>query len=525
MTERRRSGLLLPLFSFPSSASWGIGEMADLVPMAAWLAGAGQGVLQLLPVSEMAPAQQSPYSAISAMAIDPLFIRVPDVPDFDAIGGEASLDAYERATLEDARAATRIEHTAVRRLKRAALGRAFDRFVTAEWAHDTGRARAFKGFLSEQAWWVEDYAIFRAIHAREDERPWMAWPEPLQRREPAAIDRTRRELAREVLFYQYLQWIADGQWRAARTAAGEVAIFGDLAFMVDTDSADVWSRQRQFRLDASLGVPPDAFSAAGQDWGMPVYEWDAMVSEDFRWLRERARRSANLYDGYRIDHVVGFYRTYGRPRAGGVPFFTPPDEPSQAALGERVLAILGQAGAAIVAEDLGTVPDFVRASLARLGVPGFRVFRWERRWHAPGEPFIDPADYPAASVAASGTHDTETMIAWWDRASVDERRLAVALPTVDRLARRAGIPDAAAADGRAMRDVLLEALQASGSRLLLLPIQDVFGWTDRINVPATITDDNWTFRLPWPCDQLDAIPEARERQARLRAWAAQYQRL
>ena len=524
-TERRRAGVLVPLFSCPSSASWGIGEIADLVPMAAWLAGAGQSVLQLLPINEMAPLQQSPYSAISATAIDPLFIHVPAVPDFEAIGGDASLDAGERASLEAARAATRVPHAAVRRLKRAALGRAFDRFVTAEWACDTDRARGFRSFLSEQAWWVEDYALFRAIHAREDERPWMTWPEALQRREPAAIDRARRELAREVLFYQYLQWIADGQWKAARAAVGRVALFGDLAFMVDTDSADVWSRQHQFRLDASLGVPPDAFSATGQDWGMPVYAWDAMAAEDFRWLRERARRSANLYDGYRIDHVVGFYRTFGRPRAGGEPFFTPPDEPAQLALGERMLALLGEAGAEIVAEDLGTVPDFVRASLARLGVPGFRVFRWERQWHVEGQPFVDPAEYPAGSVATSGTHDTETMMVWWSGAAAEERRLVAVLPTVERLAVRAGIGDVLSADEPALRDVLLEALYASGSGLLLLPVQDVFGWRDRINVPATVTDDNWTFRLPWPCDRLNDVPEARERQERLRAWAGQYQRL
>src|SRR6185312_1751449 len=131
-------------------------------------------------------------------------------------------------------------------------------------------------------------------------------------------------------------------------------LFGDLPFMVDSDSADVWARQADFRLDASVGVPPDAFSATGQDWGMPVYRWDVMAAEDYRWLHERARRNADLYDGYRVDHLVGFYRTYGRPRDGGAPFFTPSDEAHQVALGETVLRIFGDAGAEIIAEDLGT---------------------------------------------------------------------------------------------------------------------------------------------------------------------------
>src|SRR5262249_23743034 len=160
-------------------------------------------------------------------------------------------------------------------------------------------------------------------------RAWTDWPEALQRREPAAIAEARRELAGEILFYQYLQWIAAGQWADARRRAHGVRLFGDLPFMVDGDSADVWARQHQFRLDVSPGGPADAFSAEGQNWGMPVYRWDVIANEDFRWLRERARRTADLFDGYRVDHVVGFYRTYGRPRDGGAPFFTPDDEPAQ----------------------------------------------------------------------------------------------------------------------------------------------------------------------------------------------------
>ena len=126
-------------------------------------------------------------------------------------------------------------------------------------------------------------------------------------------------LPTSVLFRQYIQWIADEQWRRARAAAGErgVKLFGDLPFMVDGDSADVWARQSDFDIEASVGVPPDAFSATGQDWGMPAYRWDVIARQDFRWLRDRARRSAALYDGYRVDHLVGFYRTYSRPRNGG----------------------------------------------------------------------------------------------------------------------------------------------------------------------------------------------------------------
>jgi 4-alpha-glucanotransferase len=520
--SRRRAGLLIPLFSCPSTASWGIGDIADLVPMTAWLAAAGQRVLQLLPLNEMAPGQQSPYSAISAMAIDPVFISLPAVPDFETIGGEASLCDADRAALEQARHAPGIQHQTVRRLKHGALRAAFARFKEAEWCRDTERARSLKNFLSAQAWWIEDYAIFRALHAREGERPWTEWPEALQRRDPSAIDQARRELAREVLFYQYLQWLAATQWADARRHAHGVELFGDLPFMVDGDSADVWARQHQFRLDASIGAPPDAFTANGQDWGMPVYRWDVIASEGFHWLRERARRGADLFDGFRIDHLVGFYRTYGRPRDGGEPFFTPPTEPEQIALGERLLGVFREGGAEIIAEDLGTVPDFVRASLARLGVPGFRVLRWERYWHTDGQPFRDPSDYPSISVATSGTHDTEPVALWWEHVASAERQMIGALPTIQRITDGRGLADRPYDPD--VRDVLNEALFASGSNLLLLPVQDVFGWRDRINEPALVSDTNWTFRLPWPCDRMDEQPEARERQATLRRWTQRYGR-
>jgi 4-alpha-glucanotransferase len=522
---QRRAGVLIPLFVCRSTSSWGIGDIGDLAPTTSWLAAAGQRVLQLLPLNEMAPGQQSPYSAISAMATDPIYIHVPAVQDFAALGGRSALSSSSQASLVRVSKASCVEYAAVRTLKGEALTAAFERFLECEWHRDSERAGRLRTFLSDQGWWIDNYALFRAIHAREEERPWFEWPEPLTRRDPDALERARRELSREVLFYEYLQWLADDQWHVARAharAAG-VALFGDLPFMVDADSADVWGLQDDFRLDVSVGVPPDAFSATGQDWGMPLYDWPALAADDFRWLRARARRSADLYDGYRVDHLVGFYRTYGRPRAGGRPFFTPADQREQVALGERVLSIFREPGSEIVAEDLGTVPDFVRESLARLGVPGFRVLRWEREWQEEGQPFREPRAYPSCSVATSGTHDTETMAVWWKEAPDEDKRDIQRLETVRQLARGADLTTAPF--NPTVRDVLLEALFASGSDLLLLPVQDLFGWLDRINQPATVADTNWCFRLPWPIDRLDDLAEARERQATLRRWSGRYQRL
>jgi 4-alpha-glucanotransferase len=147
--------------------------------------------------------------------------------------------------------------------------------------------------------------------------------------------------------------------------------------------------------------------------------------------------------------------------------------------------------------------------------------RWERWWHLDGQPFRDLADYPIESVAASGTHDTEPLMTWWNSTPEEDRRQLNDLPTVQAVTMGRGLLDQSPSE---VRDGLIQALYASASKLVLLPVQDAFGWCDRINVPATITPDNWTFRLPWPSDRLDDIPEARDCQARLRAWAEKYER-
>jgi 4-alpha-glucanotransferase len=503
----------VPLASIRSSADWGIGEIGDLVPMAAWLRDAGLDLLQLLPVNEMASGERSPYSAQSALAIDPIFISVGALEDFYAAGGEAALDASARAVLATVRASERIAYEAVRAVKRHALRLAFERFLDAEWRRGTPRARRFRAFLQRQRWWLDDYALFRVLHDVHEMQPWWEWPDGQRDRVPAVLDQVRLELAHELLYVRYLQWVAHAQWTTARAEAAPVGFVGDLPFMVSADSADVWARQDTFARDATVGTPPDAFSETGQDWGLPVYQWEVMARDGFEWLRARARRAADLYAAYRIDHLVGFYRTYVRPIDGSPAYFVPEGEAAQQRLGEAILLVFQQAGARIIAEDLGTVPDFVRASLASLGVPGYRVLRWEREWHDPGQPFREPAAYPAASLATTGTHDTESLAAWWDESPEDVRQALLALSDLAALGFTAG----QAFDAR-LRDALLELLIRSGSDFVIFPIQDVFGWRDRINTPATVGGDNWTWRLPWPVETWSSVTEAAERADAMRGW-------
>jgi len=520
----RRAGVLVPLFSIPSRRSWGIGEIGDIEPMTQWLAAAGQRILQLLPINEMPRHESSPYSALSAMAIDPQFVTMDHVEDFVESGGEAALAPADRATLEEVRSAPRIRYADVRRLKREGLARSFRRFDKVEFGKGTRREAAFKAFIAEQSWWLDDYALFSVLRTRYG-RSWTSWPAPFRSRRADALAMARAELARPIRFRQYVQWLADDQWKTARGRAGGVALFGDLPFMVGVDSVDVWSHQDEFRLDASVGVPPDAFSETGQDWRLPLYRWDVLQQRDFDWLRHRAVRNAHLFDACRVDHLVGFYRTYFRPLDGSPPQFSPPDEPLQVALGEQVLRAFRESGPEIFAEDLGVVPDFVRASMVRLSIAGYKILRWERHWNTEGQPFSDPADYPALSVATSGTHDTESMATWWRELPIEQRRAVMNIPSVrDRL--RVDDREDVEAPGLppAIRTALLEALFASGSDSLILPIQDLFGWTDRINQPATISALNWTWRLPWLSDRLLVEEEPVAMAVRAAEWARRYQR-
>jgi 4-alpha-glucanotransferase len=524
--HKRGAGILVPLFSIPSSRSWGIGEIGDLERMTGWLSNSGQRLLQLLPITETSPDDPSPYGAISAMAIDPQYISLEDMEDFAAIGGEPRLGSGPRQMLDRVRSARAIDYRSVRELKQAALRRAFDHFAATEWSSNSARSVALRTFATEHSWWLDDYALFRAVRARNGERQWMDWPQAIRTRVPEALEAERQALRNEVLFRTYLQWIATEQWGRARERSNGVALFGDLPFMVSGDSADVWARQDEFGQEGSVGVPPDAFSASGQDWGLPPYHWDVVKERDFDWLRLRARRMAQLFTGYRVDHVVGFYRTFVLPKGGGEGVFTPADQSAQTALGEQILDVFRSTGVEIIAEDLGTVPDFVRDSLARAAIPGYKVFRWERHWHSPGQPFKDPPEYPADSVATSGTHDTEPMMVWWAQAPLDERQAVLDTPSVrGRLseAQRVQAIDSPTLS-LPMKNVLLEVLFASGADLVILPIQDAFGWSDRINRPATVGEQNWTWRLPWPTDRMSSEPEAVAVERQLREWSAQYGR-
>ena len=482
----RLSGILLPLFSLRARDDFGIGDFGALEGMFDWMTAARQRLLMLLPLLPTAEGDASPYATRSAFGLNPLFIHLPSVPEFEESGGFEALNDEERRHLEEARTAPRIRYDLVFRLKGAAAMRAFSRFEEVHGRGDTSRGREFRQWQAGQRGWLETYALYASLSAEQQHRAWWEWPQPLRDREPAALLDATRRLSREILFREWQQWIAETQWQRVRQAANRrrILLCGDEPFIIGQDSADAWANPRILCRDARLGVPPDAFSATGQDWGLPYFDFPEMQKEEYAWLRFRARKAASYYDVRRVDHAVGYFRQWIRDERTPSGRFVPEDEPTQRRLGELHFRILSE-DAGIIAEDLGVVPDWVRQILTGLGLPGYRVLRWERDGHV----YRNPRNFPAVSLVTTGTHDTETVREWWE-ANDDAERAAVAraYPEFE------GVEPTPAFSPR-IHEAFIAACENAGSDLAVLPWQDVLGTRDRINLPGTMGDANWAYRI------------------------------
>jgi 4-alpha-glucanotransferase len=500
----RHAGVIVPTFSLRSASDWGVGEIPDLAGMAAWLQASGHGALHTLPLAERAPGERSPYSALSAFAIDPIHVGLDQLEDFAAAGGRAALEPADREAIARLRAQPAIDYDGVRALKARALARAFAVFERKESATGSGRARRFAAFEAAEAAWLADFARYRARREAYGVA-WMAWPADARGPGDAALAARER-------YHAWVQWIAHEQLGDARRTAATcgVELVGDLPFTVAADSADVWARRDEFDPGVSIGAPPDAFNADGQDWALPAFRWEVVRAGDFAWLRARLAHVGRWLDGARLDHVVGYFRTFVRP-PHAAPHFDPEEESAQRALGAAVLDAAREAarGMRLVVEDLGDVPPFVREAIAERALPGYRVLRWEGDWPA----FRDPRTFPPCSIATSGTHDTSTLATWWsDELEDDARRRLTEVPVF------ATLRDAGPVFSPTVHEGLVDGLYAAGSDTALLVVTDVFGARDRINTPATVGPHNWSYRLPLTVEEL-AGARGRERAAWLRAAA------
>lgn len=519
LLQKRSAGVLLPLFSLRTSESKGIGEFTEIPAFAAWMKHAGLKLWMMLPLQELGGGSVSPYGPLSAFALEPLYITLQALPEF-ALLPQTMRERYRETTSRTA-LAERVEYAPLIREKRRLLRACYRKF--AQTPHNEARQLDLERFKKEHHDWLPDYALFRSIK-RYTSRSWRKWPPSLRNRDPNALRGAREIYSDDIAYYEWIQWVAYRQYEAARQAASAlgVSLVGDLPFLVGEDSSDVWARQDEFRFDASVGVPPDAFSAEGQDWGLPVYKWNDIREGGYAWFRQRGRLAAKLFDAFRVDHVVGLYRTYVRPKTNprdslppAMPHFVPSDETLQRRQGEELLAALAEGGAEVIAEDLGIIPDFVRDSLTKLQIPGYKVFRWEND----NGVYRQPAEYPPNSLCTSGTHDTDALAAWWTGLNSWERGHASKLGSLSKLE-----PYDLEHFTDKTHKALLDMLYNSTSNLVLLPFQDLWGGKERVNAPGVVDDINWTYRMPVEVESLTDDLEARTHTEWLQALATRSRR-
>src|SRR5437667_5142783 len=531
--EKKIAGVLAPLFALRGKDDLGIGDVAALREFIDWVAAIGFEVVQLLPINETG-ADNSPYNAISAVAIEPTTLHlVPNSPpdltreDFDASLADADLPSLRRGA---------VKYRQLRKLKRRLLEKAFANFS----AHaGDERQTEFQKFCEQESAWLRYYAFFRALMEENDgSAAWDRWPAQHQTIESARSwlrdlpPERQASLTCRQEFFSYVQWIANEQWQDVKAFAEQrgVALMGDIPFGVSFYSADVLARPDEFMLDWFGGAPPephfkdDAFTQKwGQNWGIPLYRWDRMRANKFQWWRERVRAVQSAFHLCRIDHILGFYPIYAFPwrprknneffplnwnqmleRTGGrPPHFIPRDDETpdhrqaNKREGEEYLrVILEEAGIMrVIGEDLGVVPDYVRPNLRSLGIAGFKIPQWETR-----DGKIVPRDrYERLSVATYATHDHEPIGALWDAAF--ERPAseagAQARATLEKIASFAGLnPKIDALDfEKDFYPAIMDALFRCESWISMVMITDLLARKYRFNVPGTKAKLNWTRRM------------------------------
>lgn len=466
----RRSGILMHISSLPGPG--GIGSLGkEAYAFADFLKASGMAVWQVLPLGPTGYGE-SPYQSSSVFAGNPMLISCAALRE----AGLVAYDDGEEFTPDDPE---RVDYPAVRESKEKLLRRCF--------AQSEGKLQKELAAFRRENPWVEDFALFTALKARYGGVMWTKWPDrEVRRRQPAALERCRRELDGEIRYHLFCQYLFFRQWFALKRYCNGLGIrlFGDMPIYVAEDSADTWTRPEVFQLDGEgvpkrvAGVPPDFFSADGQLWGNPLYRWFSLRLHGYGWWVERMAAMAKMYDIVRIDHFIGFANYYsvpqGAPNARTGKWIIGPGKSLFRTLERKI------PGLNIVAEDLGCVNDRVRRLLTAVGYPGMRVLSFG---FGGGEdnPHL-PANYVTNSVVYTGTHDNDTVRGWIGTA--DDAALAQArqLLGFDK-------PE----DGPA---AFVRAVLASRADTAMIPMQDVLGlggWA-RMNRPGTI-GNNWLWRM------------------------------
>ena len=413
-----RSGILAPLFSIYSKESAGIGELEDLKLLIDWAQKTGNSIVQLLPMNEVGGIS-CPYDSVSSFAIEPAYLtlKLAVTPKQKAIRKKID-EMKEVFPSGKANVDYRLKKEKIRLLWDIYLGQ------------EPGDSREFRQFVEENAYWINDFGLFMVLKDYHEGKPWYEWDQDYKNREAHRLEAFRREYEKEITFQMWVQWLAFKQFRDAKAhaEAKKVLIKGDLPILVSRDSADVWAHPGFFKLEFASGAPPDMYCAKGQRWGMPPYNWEAILSDGCRYLKEKLKYAQNFYDILRIDHVVGLFRIWSIPypeplqNEGLNGFYDPAEKDKWGEHGRNILRVmLNSTDMLLCAEDLGTVPKDCPKTLEELGIPGNDVQRWVKDWKTRHD-FFSPEEYRVLSVAMLSTHDTTNWPAWWENeaGTIDE---------------------------------------------------------------------------------------------------------
>jgi len=454
------------------SSPYGIGTMGQAArDFADFLASAGQTWWQILPIGPTSYGD-SPYQSFSTFAGNPYLI------DLDELEREGLLKKSEYQTEDWGADPTKVDFGLLYQKRYPILRKAVRRLLK-------NPPDDYAAFLDHNASWLPDYALFMALKDAHGGKSWREWEEPIRKREPAALEKARTKYAAKAAFWQGVQYLFFHQWYALRDYAHAkgVKFIGDLPIYIARDSADVWARPEQFQLNENMdptevaGVPPDAFTADGQLWGNPLFDWDAMERDGYAWWIERIARQKEFYDLLRIDHFRGFESYYAVPYGAATAKIGRWRPGPGMKLFRAVEAALGPQ--AIIAEDLGYLTPEVRQMLAESGFPGMKVL--EFGFGTQAESDYLPHNFPRHCVAYVGTHDNETALGWMSSFGGDDLAYAKAYLKLN--------------EEEGYNWGLMRGAWASVADLAVVQAQDLLGLGSegRMNIPSTL-GGNWVWR-------------------------------
>lgn len=475
----RRAGILMPITSLPSP--YGVGTMGEAArEFVRFLHKAGQSYWQILPICPTSYGD-SPYQSFSSYAGNPYMI------DLDDLQKDGLLDKKDYKDINWGSNPEKVDYGLL-------YEKRFDVLKIATKNAEEKYAAEVSEFRKENIKWLSEYALFMSIKDEQGGVSWLEWPEILRKRDVKALAVEKDKLKDEVKFWECVQFLFFKQWKELKKYANDndIKVIGDIPIYVSSDSADVWANPDQFQLDNDMkpisvaGCPPDGFSADGQLWGNPLFDWDLMKKQEYKWWVERIAYQTKIYDILRIDHFRGFDAYYSIPYGEKTAKNGEWKEGPGIDLFNVIKEKLGELP--IIAEDLGFLTESVRNLLKNTGFPGMKVleFAFDSRDTESG---YLPHLYDRNCVVYTGTHDNDTILGWFENISKEDAAYA---KQYMRLSKEEGYNWG-----------MMRTAWACVADTAIMQMQDILGLglESRMNTPSTLSDKNWSWRcLPGSYD-------------------------